>query len=64
MDFSINLEKLGKKNQNWYSNPYSKIKTFFLNLNYLIRNLKKICKIPKPKPKTQILKKLKTETQK
>jgi len=62
MDLSINLEKL-EKNQNWYSNPYPKIKNFFLYLNYLIRNLQKICKIPKPKPKTQILKKLKIQTQ-
>jgi len=28
MDLSINLEKL-EKNQNWYSNPYPKIKYFF-----------------------------------
>ena len=50
MDLSINLEKLEKKNQNWYSNPYPKIKIFFLYLNYLIRNLQKIWKKPKPKP--------------
>ncbi len=34
---------------------------FFLSLNYLIRNSQKIRKIPKPK--TQVLKKLKTQTQ-
>jgi len=50
MDLSINLEKLEKKNQNWYSNPYPKIKIFFLFLNYLIRNLQKIWKNPNPNP--------------
>ena len=49
MDLSINLEKLEKKSK--------------LYLNYLIRNLQKICKIPKPKLKTQILKKSETQTQ-
>ena len=37
------------------------LKKNFCVLNYLIRNLQEICKIPKPKP--QILKKLKTQTQ-
>ncbi len=53
--------KIKKKNQNWYSNPYSKIKFFFIILNYLFGNLQEICKILKLK--TQILKKLKTQTQ-
>ena len=35
----------------------------FLILNYLIRYLQEICKIPKPNLKTQILEKSKTQTQ-
>ncbi len=47
---------------NSYSNPFPKIvKNFFCILNYLIRNSQEISKIPKPK--TQIPKKLKTQTQ-
>jgi len=62
MDLSINLEKLEKKIKIDTQIHTQKL-TFFLYLNYLIRNLQKICKIPKPKPKTQIPKKLKTQTQ-
>ena len=62
MDLSINLEKLEKKSK-LILKSIPKNQIFFFNLNYLIRNLQKICKIPKPKPKTQILKKLKTQTQ-
>ncbi len=48
MDLIINFVNK-KKNQNWYSNPYSKIKIFFIILNYLFRNLQEICKILKLK---------------
>ncbi len=63
MDLSINLEKLEKKIKIDTQIHTQKLNFFFLYLNYLIRNLQKIRKIPKPKPKTQILKKLKTQTQ-
>jgi len=62
MDLSINLEKLEKKS-NLILKSIPKNQNFFFYLNCLIRNLQKICKIPKPKHKTQILKKLKTQTQ-
>ena len=48
MDFSINFDFF-LVFLNLYSNPYPKIKIFFCILNYLIQNLQKICKIPKPK---------------
>jgi hypothetical protein len=62
MDLSINFDFFNNF-LNLYSNPYPKIEIFFFILYNLIRNLQKICKIPKPKPKTLILKKLKTQTQ-
>jgi len=62
MDLSINFDFFYKFCY-LYSNPYPKIKIFFSILNNLIRNLQNICEIPKPKPTTQILKKLKTQTQ-
>jgi hypothetical protein len=40
-----------------------KLNFHFLILNYLIRYLQEICKIPKPNLKTQILEKSKTQTQ-
>ena len=61
MDLSMNFDFFNNF-INLYSNPYPKIKIFFI-LNNLIRNLQKICKIPKPKTKTLIPKKLKTQTQ-
>jgi len=60
MDLFINFDFFSKF-LNLYSNPYLKIKKKNFILNYLIRNLQEICKIAKPK--TQILKKLKTQTQ-
>jgi hypothetical protein len=39
-----------------------KLEKIFCMLNNLIRNLQKICEIPKPKHKTLTLKKLKTQT--
>ncbi len=59
MDLSINFHFFNHF-LNLYSNQYPKINIFFI-LNNLIRNLQKICKIPKPK--TLILKKLKSQTQ-
>ena len=62
MDLSINFDFFSSFSK-FILKSIPKNKNFFLYLNYLIRNLQKICKIPKPKPKTQILKKLKTQTQ-
>jgi len=58
MDFSTNFDFFNNF-LNLYSNQYPKF-TFFCILNNLIRNLQKIFEIPKPK--TLILKKLKTQT--
>jgi hypothetical protein len=61
--FDHKFKKLEKKIKIDTQIHTQKLKTFVCILNYLIRNLQKICKIPKPKAKTQILKKLKTQTQ-
>ncbi len=61
MDLSINFDFFDNF-LNLYSNPYPIIKKFCCILNNLIQNLQKICEIPKPKHKTLILKKLKTQT--
>jgi hypothetical protein len=58
MDLSINLKKIKIDTQ-----IHNQILEFFFILNNLIRKLQTICKTPKPKPKTLILKKLKTQTQ-
>jgi len=50
MDLSVNFNFF-LNFLNLYSNPYPNIKLFFCILNYLIRNLQEICKIPEPKPK-------------
>ena len=60
MDLSINLKVITKIKINTQIHT-QKLNNFFCTLNNLIRNLQKICEIPKPK--TLILKKLKTQTQ-